>query len=168
MAVIEISNTKQAGALINYCKNKTQSIGERDGYNVDPERAQAQMLAIRQMYHKNDGVQAHCLKGNEKMDADVLWLMEYFLNRVTEEVLSDPVKLSNLLGVKQEKLVAARKKILETTDLETLEEYEALRYECDEKIYKEFLMQGLAARRAMEKILRKAEDAPTEDVTSVP
>jgi hypothetical protein len=59
MAVIEIGNTKQAGRLINYCKNKTQDAGERDGHNVDPDRAQAQMLATRQMWQKNDGIQAH-------------------------------------------------------------------------------------------------------------
>ncbi len=59
MATIMLGNTKRAGALINYCKNKTQNIGERDGYNIDPERAQAQMLVTRQMYQKNDGIQAH-------------------------------------------------------------------------------------------------------------
>jgi len=106
------------------------------------------------------------LEENENMDVEVLKLMEDFLNVVTQKVLSDPMKLSNLLKDKQKKLVAVRKKILATVDLETLEEYEALRNDCDEKIYKEFVKHGLAGRKAMEKMLKKAEDAPTREVTS--
>ncbi len=106
------------------------------------------------------------LEENENMDVDVLKLMEDFLNLVTQKVLSDPMKLSDLLKDKQEKLAAARKKILATTNLEIFEEYEALRNECDKKIYKEFVKHGLAGRKAMKKMLQKAEDAPTRQVSS--
>jgi len=48
--------TGRLGRLIKYCSEKAN---EKDGYNLDPDQAHKQMLAVRQSWDKNNGVLAH-------------------------------------------------------------------------------------------------------------
>lgn len=56
MATVQLGNTKVANRLISYCKERAV---EKEGVNTSPEVAKAQMKATREMWGKNDGIQAH-------------------------------------------------------------------------------------------------------------
>jgi hypothetical protein len=119
------------------------------------------------------GLEKNHLEENNGMDIDVLKLMEDFLEVIKQnrKVLSDPIRLERLLVEKEKKLVSARKRILASTNSQTLEktleEYEDLSNKYDEIIYKELIKRGLVGRRVLEKLLQDEEDAPTKEVSSV-
>ena len=56
MATIKLSTTKSASRLINYAEKKAVV---KDGYNLDIDYAKTQMKQTRELFSKNDGIQAH-------------------------------------------------------------------------------------------------------------
>lgn len=56
MATIKLGTTKSASKLINYAEKRAEV---KDGFNADPDYAKSQMRMTREMFSKNDGVQAH-------------------------------------------------------------------------------------------------------------
>lgn len=56
MATIKLGTTKAASKLINYAEKRAEV---KDGFNADPDYAKSQMRMTREMFSKNDGVQAH-------------------------------------------------------------------------------------------------------------
>jgi hypothetical protein len=56
MATVQLGTTKSAGKLTNYAEKKAII---KDGVNVDADYAKSQMKMTREMYGKDDGIQAH-------------------------------------------------------------------------------------------------------------
>lgn len=56
MATIQLGNTKIANKLLSYAEKRAE---EREGVDCPPEYAKAQMKATRELWGKNDGIQAH-------------------------------------------------------------------------------------------------------------
>lgn len=56
MATIKLSSTKVANRLISYAEKRAT---EREGVDCPAEYAKAQMTATRELWGKNDGIQAH-------------------------------------------------------------------------------------------------------------
>ena len=56
MATIQLGTTGSASKLCNYAEKKAI---EKDGYNVDIDYAKSQMKQTRELFSKNDGIQAH-------------------------------------------------------------------------------------------------------------
>jgi hypothetical protein len=56
MATIKLSNTKVANRLISYAEKRAE---EREGVDCPAEYAKSQMAATRELWGKNDGIQAH-------------------------------------------------------------------------------------------------------------
>lgn len=56
MATIKLGNTKSANALISYAEKRAE---QKSGLNCSPETAKAQLKATREIWGKNDGIQAH-------------------------------------------------------------------------------------------------------------
>lgn len=56
MATIQLGTTKSASQLCNYAEKKAVV---KDGHNVDVDYAKAQMKQTRELFSKNEGIQAH-------------------------------------------------------------------------------------------------------------
>src|SRR5690606_12539068 len=56
MATIQLGNTKVANRLISYAEERAEV---QEGVDCSPEYAKAQFKAIRELWGKNDGIQAH-------------------------------------------------------------------------------------------------------------
>lgn len=56
MATIQLGTTGSASKLCNYAEKKAV---EKDGHNLDIDYAKSQMKQTRELYSKNDGIQAH-------------------------------------------------------------------------------------------------------------
>lgn len=56
MATIQLGTTGSASQLVNYAEKKAT---EKDGYNLDIDYAKSQMKQTRELFSKNDGIQAH-------------------------------------------------------------------------------------------------------------
>jgi hypothetical protein len=56
MATIKLGTTKTANALISYAEKRAE---RKNGLHCSPETAKAQFKATREMWGKNDGIQAH-------------------------------------------------------------------------------------------------------------
>ena len=56
MATIQLGTTTSASKLSNYAEKRAVV---KDGYNVDIDYAKSQMRITREMFAKNDGIQAH-------------------------------------------------------------------------------------------------------------
>lgn len=56
MATIKLGTTKAGSRLINYAEKRSE---EKQGMNCPAEYARAQMKATRELWGKNDGIQAH-------------------------------------------------------------------------------------------------------------
>src|SRR5690625_8009147 len=56
MATIQLGTTGSASQLCNYAEKRAI---EKDGYNLDIDYAKSQMKQTRELYSKNDGIQAH-------------------------------------------------------------------------------------------------------------
>lgn len=56
MATIKLGNTKSANKLISYAEKRAE---RSSGLNCSPETAKPQFKATREMWGKNDGIQAH-------------------------------------------------------------------------------------------------------------
>lgn len=56
MATIQLGTTTSASKLSNYAEKRAVV---KDGYNVDIDYAKSQMRITREMFSKNDGIQAH-------------------------------------------------------------------------------------------------------------
>lgn len=56
MATIKLGTTASASKLCNYAEKKAI---EKDGYNLDIDYAKSQMKQTRELFSKNDGIQAH-------------------------------------------------------------------------------------------------------------
>ena len=56
MATIKLGNTKVGSQLMNYCEKKATL---KNGYNCDHEYAKSQFKATRELFGKNNGIQAH-------------------------------------------------------------------------------------------------------------
>ena len=56
MATIQLGTTKSASKLCNYAEKRAV---EKDGHNLDIDYAKAQMKQTRELFSKNDGIQAH-------------------------------------------------------------------------------------------------------------
>lgn len=56
MATIKLSNTKVANRLISYAEKRAE---QREGVDCPSEYAKSQMTATRELWGKNDGIQAH-------------------------------------------------------------------------------------------------------------
>src|SRR5690606_19776862 len=56
MATIQLGNTKIANKLLSYAEKRAEV---REGVDCPPEYARAQMKATRELWGKNDGIQAH-------------------------------------------------------------------------------------------------------------
>src|SRR5699024_1616467 len=56
MATIQLGTTKSASKLCNYAEKRAI---EKDGYNIDIDYAKSQMKQTRELFSKNDGIQAH-------------------------------------------------------------------------------------------------------------
>ena len=56
MATIKLGTTKTANALISYAEKRAE---RKSGLHCSPETAKAQFKAAREMWGKNDGIQAH-------------------------------------------------------------------------------------------------------------
>lgn len=56
MATIQLGTTKVGSQLINYCEKKAEV---KKGYNCDHEYAKSQFKVTRELYGKNNGIQAH-------------------------------------------------------------------------------------------------------------
>lgn len=56
MATIQLGTTTSAAKLSNYAEKRAVV---KDGYNVDIDYAKSQMRITREMFAKNDGIQAH-------------------------------------------------------------------------------------------------------------
>ena len=56
MATIQLGTTKSASKLCNYAEKRAV---EKDGYNLDIDYAKSQMKQTRELFSKNDGIQAH-------------------------------------------------------------------------------------------------------------
>ena len=58
MATTKLGNTKQASRAINYAEKRAV---EKSGLNCDVNYAKSSFKATRELYGKNDGVQAHTI-----------------------------------------------------------------------------------------------------------
>src|SRR5690625_7306205 len=56
MATIQLGTTGSASQLCNYAEKRAI---EKDGYNLDVGYAKSQMKQTRELFSKNDGIQAH-------------------------------------------------------------------------------------------------------------
>ena len=56
MATIQLGTTGSASQLCNYAEKRAI---EKDGYNLDIDYAKSQMKQTRELFSKNDGIQAH-------------------------------------------------------------------------------------------------------------
>ena len=56
MATIQLGTTKSASKLCNYAEKRAV---EKDGHNLDIDYAKSQMKQTRELFSKNDGIQAH-------------------------------------------------------------------------------------------------------------
>src|SRR5699024_12761841 len=56
MATIQLGTTGSASQLCNYAEERAI---EKDGYNLDIDYAKSQMKQKRELFSKNDGIQAH-------------------------------------------------------------------------------------------------------------
>src|SRR5699024_3543914 len=56
MATIQLGTTGSASQLCNYAEKRAI---EKDGYNLDIDYAKWQMKQTRELFSKNDGIQAH-------------------------------------------------------------------------------------------------------------
>src|SRR5699024_6940829 len=56
MATIQLGTTGSASQLCNYAEKRAI---EKDGYNIDIDYAKSQMKQTRELFSKNDGIQAH-------------------------------------------------------------------------------------------------------------
>src|SRR5699024_7323871 len=56
MATIQLGTTGSASQLCNYAEKRAR---EKDGYNLDIDYAKWQMKQTRELFSKNDGIQAH-------------------------------------------------------------------------------------------------------------
>src|SRR5690625_5958515 len=56
MATIQLGTTKSASKLCNYAEKRAV---EKDGHNLDIDYAKSQMKQTRELFPKNDGIQAH-------------------------------------------------------------------------------------------------------------
>src|SRR5699024_12730179 len=56
MATIQLGTTCSASKLCNYAEKRAI---EEDGYNLDIDYAKSQMRQTRELFSKNDGIQAH-------------------------------------------------------------------------------------------------------------
>src|SRR5699024_11778427 len=56
MATIQLGTTGSASQLCNYAEKRAV---EKDGHNLDIEYAKSQMNQTRELFSKNDGIQAH-------------------------------------------------------------------------------------------------------------
>src|SRR5699024_5253985 len=65
MATIQLGTTGSASQLCNYAEKRAI---EKDGYNLDIDYAKSQMKQTRELFSKNDGIQAHHVKQSFKPD----------------------------------------------------------------------------------------------------
>src|SRR5699024_11072505 len=56
MATIRLGTTGPASQLCNYAEKRAR---DKDGYNLDIDHAQSRMKQTRELFSKNDGLQAH-------------------------------------------------------------------------------------------------------------
>src|SRR5699024_2391955 len=56
MATIQLGTTGSASQLCNYAEKRAI---EKDGYNLDIDYAKSQMKQTRELFYKNNGIQAH-------------------------------------------------------------------------------------------------------------
>src|SRR5690625_6471461 len=56
MATIQLGTTGSASQLCNYAEKRAV---EKDGHNLDIDYAKSQMKQTRELFSKNDGIQAH-------------------------------------------------------------------------------------------------------------
>src|SRR5699024_9740366 len=56
MATIQLGMTGSASQLCNYAEKRAV---EKDGHNLDIDYAKSQMKQTRELFSKNDGIQAH-------------------------------------------------------------------------------------------------------------
>jgi len=56
MATIQLGTTGSASQLCNYAEKKA---AVKDGHNLDIDYAKSQMKQTRELFSKNDGIQAH-------------------------------------------------------------------------------------------------------------
>src|SRR5699024_11263410 len=56
MATIQLGTTGSASQLCNYAEKRAI---EKDGYNLDIDYAKSHMKQTRELFSKNDGIQAH-------------------------------------------------------------------------------------------------------------
>src|SRR5699024_8295277 len=56
MATIQLGTTGSASQLCNYAEKRAI---EKDGYNLDIDYAKSQMKQTRELFSKDDGIQAH-------------------------------------------------------------------------------------------------------------
>src|SRR5699024_8877745 len=65
MTTIQLRTTGSASQLCNYAKKRAI---EKDGYNLYIDYAKSQMKHTRQLFSKNDGIQAHHVIQSSKPD----------------------------------------------------------------------------------------------------
>src|SRR5699024_11052123 len=67
MATIQLRTTGSASQLCNYAEKRAI---EKDDYNLDIDYAKSQMKQTRELFSKNDGIQAHHVIQSFKPDGD--------------------------------------------------------------------------------------------------
>src|SRR5699024_12285761 len=67
MATIQLGMTGSASQLCNYAEKRAV---EKDGHNLDIDYAKSQIKQTRELFSKNDGIQAHHVIQSFKPDED--------------------------------------------------------------------------------------------------